>query len=555
MRVDNPIQMNDWGIKQFLSTVLIIQLSLWSVLGLEAAGLRLPVIRQFISYTYLLYVPGILILRVFRLHKLGNIKTLLYSVGLSITILMFTGLFMNAFYPFLGVPRPISIMPLSVTIGVIILVLCGISYLRDKNFSEPSYLDTGELFSPPALFLLLVSLLSVIGSYLVAAYESNFLLMVLMVLIALISILIGFGKFFPKRLYPLAIFVIALSLIFHRTLSSFYISGSDIHHEYYLANLVKINGIWDSTIPVSYNSMLSVVMLGPISSIMGDMSLTWVFKIIYPLLFALVPLGLFHIFRKQTDDKIAFFSCFFFVAVFQFYTEIPTIMRQQIATIFLILLIFLMIESEINNNSRVFFTIIFSASLVVSHYALAYVYMFLLIFAWVMLALIRTRRAQNLENYLYSKFGRQQLEKSSDALISGAENRVTSFAFVILFILFALAWYMYIAKSTVFNSVANLGSVVASTIFTEFLNPGSSHGLTLLLTKPRSGFLNQTHAIINYANQAFIILGITSLLLRRKELKFEREYAVFAVSGLLLFLSICWFLLFRSLSAWTGFIL
>ena len=97
MQINNPLQMNDWEIKKFLTVVLAIQLAMWGVIGLDYIGLQIPILRQLIGFIYLTFVPGIIILRILKLHKLGNIETLLYTVGLSIATLMFTGLLMNTF--------------------------------------------------------------------------------------------------------------------------------------------------------------------------------------------------------------------------------------------------------------------------------------------------------------------------------------------------------------------------------------------------------------------------------------------------------------------------
>jgi uncharacterized membrane protein len=235
---------------------------------------------------------------------------------------------MNTLYPFFGISGPISITPLIITISVVVLILCVLSYIRDKDFADPSFIDTGEILSPPALFLCLIPFLSILGTYLVNFHHSNIILMFLIVIIALIAVLIAFDKFIPKNLYPLAVFVIAISLLYHASLISMYIWGCDINYELYLTNLVKKNGIWNPTMSGGCNAMLSLVMLAPIYSIITNMNITWVFKIIYPLLFSLVPLGLYHVYQKQTGDKIAFLSCFFFVSLFTFYGEMLALARH-----------------------------------------------------------------------------------------------------------------------------------------------------------------------------------------------------------------------------------
>lgn len=206
--------MNDWEIKKFLRVVLAIQFAVWGVIGLDAIGLQIPIIRQFIGFIYLTFIPGILILRNLKLHKLGNIETLLYTIGLSLATLMFTGLFMNMVYPFLGISGPISFVPLIITISAIVLVLCVLCYIRDKDFADPSYIDIGDVLSTPILFLCLVPFLTVLGTYLMNFYHNNILLMILIIPLAIISLLIAFDKFIPKNLYPLAVFVIVESLFY-----------------------------------------------------------------------------------------------------------------------------------------------------------------------------------------------------------------------------------------------------------------------------------------------------------------------------------------------------
>src|SRR3972149_12308968 len=153
MQLKNPLQMNDWEIKKFFNLVLAIQLAMWGVIGLDAISLKVPILQQLIGLIYLTFIPGIIILRILKLHNLGNIETLVYTVGLSLSNLMFTGLFMNTINPFFGISNPLSIIPLMITISAGVLILCVICYIRDKDFSEPKYIETIDVLSPPALFL------------------------------------------------------------------------------------------------------------------------------------------------------------------------------------------------------------------------------------------------------------------------------------------------------------------------------------------------------------------------------------------------------------------
>jgi len=93
--MNNPIQMNDWCIRKFLIFILSLQLAMWGTIGLDAINIQIPIIRPIIGFIYLTFIPGISILRILRLHNIGNIETLLYAVGLSLTTIMFTGFLMN----------------------------------------------------------------------------------------------------------------------------------------------------------------------------------------------------------------------------------------------------------------------------------------------------------------------------------------------------------------------------------------------------------------------------------------------------------------------------
>ena len=39
LNLNNPLQMNDWEIKKFLRVILVLQLAMWSAIGLDAMDL------------------------------------------------------------------------------------------------------------------------------------------------------------------------------------------------------------------------------------------------------------------------------------------------------------------------------------------------------------------------------------------------------------------------------------------------------------------------------------------------------------------------------------
>lgn len=499
MLITNPIQMNDWKITKFLKVIFIIQFVIWSAIGIDAIGLQIPILRQFIGFIYLSFVPGIIILRILKLHKLGNIETLLYTVGLSIVILIFTGFFMNMIYPFFGISGPISLIPLIITISTIVLILCILCYIRDKEFNDPSYIDASKILSPSVLSLCLIPFLAVLGTCSVNFYHNNIPLMLMVVIIALVTLSISFDRFISKKLYPLAVLIIALSLLYHYSLISVYLTGADIHVEYYFHRLVMINSYWDSSIPGNVNAMLSITILPAVYSHLLNMEGTWVFKVIYPFLFSLVPLGLYHIYQKQVDEKVAFLSVFYFMSVYPFFVEMTALARQQIAEIFLILIILIMISKQ-DLSKRHILLIVFGIGLILSHYGISYLFLFYGFIGYFFMICILKYKST-----IYHQ------------------------SFLILYIVFTLMWYMFVASGSTFEVVVRIGSHIYNTMFVEILKTQVTS-----LAFRQSGFITgQVMRVLYLISQFFIFVGFTMVLVKRlvkrKDIRFYEEYIAFSV--------------------------
>ena len=74
MSIDNIIQMNDWEIGKFLKFVFSIQIVVLGILGLVQIGIEIPFMKEIFGFIYLTFIPGIIILRILKIHNL-------YSVG------------------------------------------------------------------------------------------------------------------------------------------------------------------------------------------------------------------------------------------------------------------------------------------------------------------------------------------------------------------------------------------------------------------------------------------------------------------------------------------
>lgn len=481
MKIINFIQINDWPIKKFFLIIFSLQLIFWGSICLDLIGFKIPILRPLACSIYLTLVPGFIILRILKLHKLESIESILYSVGLSLSVLMFIGFFINTFYPVLSFKKPISIFPLAITISGVVLLLCMLCYLVDKKTPYPNYLCYEKVALVPLLFLCLIPILTIIGTYLMNFHSNNYLLIIIIFLISLIIILVALDLI-PNNLYPLSIFIISFSLLFHNSLISMYVSGWDIQTEHYLINQVISSSLWNPTIYSNVNCMLSIVMIAPIYSILCNLDPIWVLKIVYPAIFSLMPLGLYLIFKKQAKDKVAFISVFFFVSVFVFYTEMLQLARQQIAEYFFMLIILLIIKNK-RDVSHTILLVLFSFSVVVSHYGLSYLVISSIIGSLLLLFFYRT--------ILHKPY----------------KSDILNLNFTLLFVTFIFVWYIYISSSSALYSMVHIFENIISSFVSDFLNINKAQG-AYIITKDTATPLHKFAKHIHIFTQVCISIGL-----------------------------------------------
>lgn len=502
MKFYNPLQMNDWPVDKFLTLVLSIQFSLWALIGLDLLHFHLPLLRELFSVFYLGFLPGVMILRILKQHHLGNIQTTIYAVALSISVLMLVGFLSNLIFPLLGISQPISLFPLLLAISLVVLLLCYLTYTQGEKDPSTKILDTQYLLSPAALLLCALPLLAVFGTYSLNYWDDNTLQMLLLLIIALLPIVAL--KWIPQKLYPLLIFMVSLSLLLHCTLVSSYLWGADVNAEYYLSSLVSDNGIWNFGIGDNINAMLSVVIIAPLFSILGSISLVWLFKIVYPLFFSLIPLGMYLVYRKLTNARMALLACLFFVFCYAFYTVLTSTVRQQIGELFLVSILILVFYHQVRGRSRSLLLLIFGLSVVVSHYGLTYILLLIILLAYI-LKVIFTR-----------------LHKTTEA-----EYNILNPLYLLFLLIFALTWFIYVSSSSIFSNGVVIGTAILNSV-TDVFNPSTSQGLSSF-TESMS-FFKSLERLLYILAEGFIALGVLGLL--KNKWRIPEEYRFLALGSL-----------------------
>jgi uncharacterized membrane protein len=263
-----------------------------------AVLLDIPVLRQGLGFLFFTVVPGLLILEIMKVEGLGRAERIVFAVALSVAFLMTCGLIINWAYFELGYETPLSKTSLTLSLSAVVAVLAIVAYIRTKS----SFLDglrgkdseTIDILSPGVLLIALIPILGILGGLVVRFYESSLLSVLATVVIAGAAVLVILNRVIPRRLFPLALFAIALALLLNRTLTSAYLYDIDIHYEYYFHKLVEQAAHWDASgVSDPLNSMLSTTLLPTIYSALMKTDAIWIFKICFIAIFALAPVGLY----------------------------------------------------------------------------------------------------------------------------------------------------------------------------------------------------------------------------------------------------------------------
>ena len=457
--------------------------------------LNVPFLRQIFGFLFLTILPGVLILQILKLDKIDFTEKFVLSVGLSISFVMFFGLLLNNTLFSLGYETPLATFPLliSFNIAFIALAIIGLRTNKDPIFSLPRL----NLTTPEKAFLIVPILfpaLSIFGIHIMNTTDNNIILMLLLFLIPIYVTFVSlFNQKNPKRLYPIVIFLISISLLLLMSLRSDYIIGSDIFVEYTLFQTTLHNLHWSVSGQSVLDACLSISLLPAIYQSILNTIPEFLYKILYSLIYSFSPVAVYLLSRKYIGEQYAFLaSCFF---MFQYYfllaAQSP---RTTLALFFFALAMMTLFNDRIDPLKKRFLFIVFIASCIVSHYATAYVFFFIMLGAFVGMEILSKK-------YTFKK--------------------VVSLTLVILFFAFIFFWYSQVTE-TAFNVGVDFFEKTVINLNQFFIEESRSHTAPGLYEK---GMFQKTipykiEFVFKLLSFAFIGIGVITAIIRYKEMSF-----------------------------------
>ena len=504
------------GIKEYL-------LSLISIILLTDLVILLNILflREVLGFLCFTIMPGLLILHILKLNKIEFLKKFVLSVGLSIVFLMFGGLLVNSFYPL--ILKPLSLAPILISFTIILMILAFIAYKRNKDDFDIKdvfnfKMDLKDKLVSPLIFPIIFPFMAVFGTHLMNTQENNIILLIMLFLIpAYVVAVVLLRDKISEATYPIAIWMIGMALLLMHGLTSYHLMGRDVHTEFYCFRLAASDFHWDiSKYHNAYNACLSVTILPTIYQVLSNINIEYIFKMFFGLIGSITPLGVYALFKRYVDKKYAFLLSFLFIAQVPFIYLLQSATRQEIGLLFFVLAILVFFDDKIDKLNRKILFLIFSISVIVSHYTTAYIFLLIMLFCWLM-------------------------AKTKD-LFKHRKNAITgvNLSIILLFFIFIFFWYSQVTSVPFTNGVMfiertflNLGNFFLEDVRGEDIY--KTFGI---------GLLSETipyiiRVIINDIFIGFISIGILAIIFRKyKNINFDREYIVMMIASELILLSL-----------------
>jgi uncharacterized membrane protein len=319
----------------------------------------------------LLTLPGVLLLRLLGVPAARVRAFPPYVPCASIAVVMAAGAAVNFIGPALGDHQPLRTLPLLAGVSGTCLVLALLSVAARA--------DAGLPWSVPQIRLsrawpLVLPLISGVGAALFNNGHGRGLAIAGMAAaVATVVVCIVFARRMSASQLATAIFGVALAAGWSFSLRSHFVYGWDIASEYRIVNGTYVAGIWHSYHPKdAYAAMLSLTTFPATLTALAGMPSLFLLKVVYPVLFALFPVGLFKLANRVVGRRYAFMAAAFLVVQGFFFQQMSGLARQEVGLLVFIALFAALLEADLPRRTQWPLVVTFAFTLVVSHYSTTY---------------------------------------------------------------------------------------------------------------------------------------------------------------------------------------
>lgn len=333
---------------------------------------------------FLAVFPGLLIQRTMVFKAEHVWERVVHTVALSISFVMFAGLMVNTLLPALNILRPLEQLPVLISFDVILLIFIAVNaFLKRETllyFEGISFKNVINKVGPHLLFVGL-PILAIAGATILNNGGSNLVTMFMVCTVA-VFLFLTISTEDPQResLITSGLYFSALALLFSISMRSSHVIGWDVNGELQVFQMTQSAMQWSmSHFQDAYNACLSITILPTIFSDFTNISNEYIYKFLFQIVFALMPLSIFYLVRVFTNFRIAILSSTMLIGSVVFSHGMPALVRQEFGFLYFGLTLLTLFSSGLNPRLRLILASIYGASIIVSHYSTTYIAVFLFV--------------------------------------------------------------------------------------------------------------------------------------------------------------------------------
>lgn len=358
-------------------------------------GVELPIVRPVVGLVALTLVPGIVLAQAFGTRGVRSVERVLFVAGGLVLGVLVVGLTLNYVGFRLGVLEPLAAGPMALVSFVVDAVLLVV---RARSIAAPSLRPVARwMVRPlgrrhaPAVVAAVSVPVAVAGAVRLNNGAGSGVAFVGLALAVLALAWAAVARKGRRTSDAVTIFGSSAALLLATSLRSWFVIGHDVLREYAFFELTFRSSHWDiGGFPDPYNACLSVTVLPTVLARFTGLPGSFVFKCLLQLVFALVPVATYLFARRLLSRRLAIAAVSIVVAFPTFWADMPFLVRQEVAFLFLALVLLAATRPGWSRRSRAGLATAMAVGLVLSHYSTTYI---LIITLGVALAALWVRRA------------------------------------------------------------------------------------------------------------------------------------------------------------------
>ncbi len=339
--------------------------------------------RTILGFLFATLIPGLLLMLLLNIRTKTYWHYFVFTIGLSLIFLLVGGMIINWTLPLLSITdTPLETNTLLISFALLTITLGVLSYYRNKNVTRfplhfPKLNTLNTVFFILPLFF---PFLAVLGAFILNNNgTSNITLLMIGSILTYFFLAVALKDKLNPNVYPWAIWLMGLALLLSFSMRSYFLSSRDPNLEFMVTQFVHQASYWSISglaglSQANYEFMASIALLPNILVAFLEVNHHIIIKLFFQILYSIVPVTLYLCFNTHFSKLHSFLASAFFIFQPMFFTSLIQLSpRQEIAFIFLSLMLLVAFATEIRPTIRKTLFIIFGVGMILSHYSTTYI--------------------------------------------------------------------------------------------------------------------------------------------------------------------------------------